>query len=164
MEKENNGYFHRDIPFNRIKWCVVFAEGLGIGGTYEVFGEIRVRQQSNGVWTAQIVAKANAQSAKGQGEVTFSAKAHMYVDGSLRSTKPLTKNGAKMNSTQIKCDLGTESFVLPQKGIVEIELEVRYTVVTATGVAAGLNLLGEIGYKINKKLGEALGKIRERIN
>ena len=51
-----------------------------------------------------------------------------------------------------------------QSGIVEIEVEVRYTVVTPTGAAAGLNLLGELGYKINKKLGEALGKIRERIN
>ena len=56
-----------------------------------------------------------------------------------------------MNSAQIKCDLGTETFVLPQSGIVEIEVEVRYTVVTPTGAAAGLNLLGELGYKINKK-------------
>ena len=69
-----------------------------------------------------------------------------------------------MNSAQIKCDLGTETFVLPQSGIVEIEVEVRYTVVTPTGATAGLNLLGELGYKINKKLGEALSKIRERIN
>lgn len=86
------------------------------------------------------------------------------MDGSLRSSKPLTGNGAKMNSAQIKCDLGTETFVLPQSGIVEIEVEVRYTVVTPTGATAGLNLLGELGYKINKKLGEALSKIRERIN
>ena len=50
------------------------------------------------------------------------------------------------------------------RSIVEIEVEVRYTVVTPTGAAAGLNLLGEFGYKINKKLGEVLGKIRERIN
>ena len=27
-------------------------------------GEIRVREQSKGIWTAQIVAEANAQSAK----------------------------------------------------------------------------------------------------
>lgn len=166
MKKENNGYEHRNIPINRIKWSYVLGEGLGLGGTYEVFGEIRVRKQPNGIWTAQIVAEANAQSAKGLADVTFSAKAYLYVDGSLRSSKPLTGNGAKMNSAQIKCDLGTETFVLPQNGIVEIEVEVevRYTVATPTGMAAGLNLLGELGYKINKKLGEALGKIRERIN
>ena len=164
MEKGNNGYERRNIPIDRIKWSYIFSEGLGAGGTYEVFGEIRVREQSEGIWTAQIVAEANAQSAKGLGDVTFSAKAYLYVDGSLRSSKPLTGNGAKMNSAQIKCDLGTETFVLPQSGIVEIEVEVRYTVVTPTGATAGLNLLGELGYKINKKLGEALGKIRERIN
>ena len=69
-----------------------------------------------------------------------------------------------MNSSQIKCNLGTGTFILPQNGTVEKELEVRYTVITPTGAASGLNLLGDIGYKINKKLGKALGKIRERIN
>ena len=75
----------------------VTSEGLGLGGTYEVFGEIRIREQSNNIWSAQIVAEANAQSAKGLGDVTFSANAFLYVDGALRDSKPLTGNGAKMN-------------------------------------------------------------------
>ena len=164
MKKGINGYEQKNIPINRIKWSYVTSEGLGLGGTYEVFGEIRIREQSNNIWSAQIVAEANAQSAKGLGDVTFSANAFLYVDGSLRDSKPLTGNGAKMNSSQIKCNLGTGTFILPQNGTVEIELEVRYTVITPTGAASGLNLLGDIGYKINKKLGKALGKIRERIN
>ena len=69
MENEKNGYSVKTIDITRTKWSIILAEGLGIGGTYEVFGEIRVREQS-GRWTAQVVAQANAQSAKGQGEVT----------------------------------------------------------------------------------------------
>lgn len=64
MEKGNNGYERRNIPIDRIKWSYIFSEGLGAGETYEVFGEIRVREQSKVIWTAQIVAEANAQSAK----------------------------------------------------------------------------------------------------
>lgn len=45
MEKGNNGYERRNIPIDRIKWSYIFSEGLGAGGTYEVFGEIRVREQ-----------------------------------------------------------------------------------------------------------------------
>lgn len=164
MKTEKNGYRIKTIDITRTKWSIVFAEGLGIGGTYEVFGEIRVREQSNGTWTAQIVTQANAQSAKTQGDVTFSGETFLYVDGSLRDKKNLNRCPAKMSSVDKRCDLGTASFILPQNGKVEIEVKVQYTVKTPTGVAAGLNLMGEAGYALNKTLGKWLGKIREEIN
>lgn len=163
MEKESNGYSIKTIDISRTKWSIVLAEGLGIGGTYEVFGKISIREQS-GRWTAQVVAQANAQSAKGLGDVTFSGEVYLYVDGSQRDKKDLDNCPAKMTSEDTRCNLGTCSFILPPEGKVEIEVKVQYTVKTDTGVAAGLNKLGDMGYTINKTLGKWFGKIREEIN
>lgn len=167
MEKESNGYSIKTIDISRTKWSIVLAEGLGIGGTYEVFGKISIREQS-GRWTAQVVAQANAQanaqSAKGLGNVTFSGEVYLYIDGSQRDKKDLDNCPAKMTSEDTRCNLGTCSFILPPEGKVEIEVKVQYTVKTDTGVAAGLNKLGDMGYSINKTLGKWFGKIREEIN
>ena len=69
-----------------------------------------------------------------------------------------------MSAADIRCNLGTCFFVLPPRGQIEIEVKVQYIVKTPTGVAAGVNFLGEAGYALNKTLGKWLGKIRERIN
>ena len=69
-----------------------------------------------------------------------------------------------MTSEDTRYNLGTCSFILPPEGKVEIEVKVQYTVKTDTGVAAGLNKLGDMGYAINKTLGKWFGKIREEIN
>lgn len=163
MEKENNGYRVKTIDITRTKWCFVLAEGLGLGGTYDVFGEIRVREQS-GKWTAQVIVQANAQSAKGLGDVSFSGEVFLYVDGNQKDKKNLSNCPAKMSAADIRCNLGTCFFVLPPRGQIEIEVKVQYIVKTPTGVAAGVNFLGEAGYALNKTLGKWLGKIRERIN
>lgn len=159
MKKGINGYEQKNIPINRIT-----SEGLGLGGTYEVFGEIRLREQSNNIWSAQIVAEANAQSAKGLGDVTFSGEVFLYVDGNQKDKKNLSNCPAKMSAADVRCNLGTCFFVLPPRGQIEIEVKVQYIVKTPTGVAAGVNFLGEAGYALNKTLGKWLGKIRERIN
>ncbi|MDD4819867.1 MAG: hypothetical protein PHD21_03420 [Flavobacteriales bacterium] len=139
------------------------AEGIGISATYEVYGNIYVRKQSENLWSSQIVAQASAHS-KGYGDVTFSAMAYMYVDGSITDKKSLSNNGVQLSINQLRCNLGTCSFVLPQQGKAEIELEVSYLLVTATGAAGANNFIADVAYKINKTLGKWLGKIRERIN
>ena len=163
MNEKMNGYYRRTIKIDTTKWCYTIGEGMGLNATFYVTGYIDVSERVGGGWNARVSARALASNMT-QGEIYFAANATMYGDGQKIRTSDLSKNGTKVTSTTSYCYLGEYTFSLPDKGKVEIEMDVSYVLVLPGSVVGVNNFLGNIGYKINETLGKWLGKIRERIN
>jgi hypothetical protein len=109
----------RNIPFNFNQPAYLMVEGIGVNGSFNVSGAVKISGSS-----VTVIATGKT-PASNFGDVTFSGRAQLFVDGQATSTQILTLPSSYCYATGTY-PMGSASFTLPANGNAQIRINAGY--------------------------------------
>jgi len=139
--KKLSNYLGNIVPqvtrkFNHFQFSFALVEGLGIGASFRVWGNIVFSSFEHTGYTAEIHVHANSIGASNAGNVSYFGNVHLRKNGRRLPEVPLIYNHSLMRAPHY---IGSASVNLSNmQDYDSIHLKVSYIVRTTSGVGAPL--------------------------
>ena len=134
VEHTGNTYRKQVIPFYQVQPTYLMIEGVGIGGTFNVKGAVRIYQDKNGNWKAAVLASGQL-PAVNAGNPSFFGFASLLIDGKSQGQQPFKAINGVTISDPARKSLGRSVFDLPPIGRVQVQVQIGYFVRSPEGRA-----------------------------
>jgi hypothetical protein len=107
------------IPFNYKQPAYLMVEGVGINGSYNVYGTVYVKGN------IATVSASGKTPADGSGNVTFSGRAQLLVNGKTFSTQDFSLPSSSIYETGTY-PMGVATFNLPSNANLQVRINAGY--------------------------------------